>query len=94
MATNNQTPLLEVRNLKTYFYTEDGVVHAVDGVDFYVNSGEVLGIVGESGCGKSVTSLSIMRLISQPGKIFVKNSGNHKISPEKPITATPQKTAK
>ena len=69
MATNNQTPLLDVRNLKTYFYTEDGVVHAVDGVDFYVNSGEVLGIVGESGCGKSVTSLSIMRLISQPGKI-------------------------
>ena len=69
MATNNQTPLLEVRNLKTYFYTEDGVVHAVDGVDFYVNSGEVLGIVGESGCGKSVTSLSIMRLISAPGKI-------------------------
>ena len=69
MATNNQSPLLEVRNLKTYFYTEDGVVHAVDGVDFYVNSGEVLGIVGESGCGKSVTSLSIMRLISAPGKI-------------------------
>ncbi len=69
MINDNQTPLLEVRNLKTYFYTEDGVVHAVDGVDFYVNSGEVLGIVGESGCGKSVTSLSIMRLISQPGKI-------------------------
>ena len=68
MATNNQTPLLEVRNLKTYFYTEDGVVRAVDGVDFYVNSGEVLGIVGESGCGKSVTSLSIMRLISQPDR--------------------------
>jgi len=69
VATNNQTPLLEVRNLKTYFYTEDGVVHAVDGVNFEVNNGEVLGIVGESGCGKSVTSLSIMRLISQPGKI-------------------------
>jgi oligopeptide/dipeptide ABC transporter ATP-binding protein len=69
VATNNQTPLLEVRNLKTYYYTEDGVVHAVDGVSFEVNSGEVLGIVGESGCGKSVTSLSIMRLISQPGKI-------------------------
>lgn len=65
----NQKPLLEVKNLKTYFYTEDGVVHAVDGVDFYVNPGEVLGIVGESGCGKSVTSLSIMRLISAPGKI-------------------------
>ncbi|MBE0670270.1 MAG: ABC transporter ATP-binding protein, partial [Anaerolineales bacterium] len=69
VATNNQKPLLEVRNLKTYFYTEDGVVHAVDGVNFEVNNGEVLGIVGESGCGKSVTSLSIMRLISQPGKI-------------------------
>jgi oligopeptide/dipeptide ABC transporter ATP-binding protein len=69
LATDNQNPLLEVRNLKTYFYTEDGVVKAVDGVDFYVNPGEVLGIVGESGCGKSVTSLSIMRLISVPGKI-------------------------
>lgn len=68
--SESNTPLLEVKNLKTYFYTEDGVVHAVDGVDFYVNSGEVLGIVGESGCGKSVTSLSIMKLISQPGKII------------------------
>jgi oligopeptide/dipeptide ABC transporter ATP-binding protein len=62
-------PLLEVKNLKTYFYTEDGVVRAVDGVDFEIYPGEVLGIVGESGCGKSVTSLSIMRLISIPGKI-------------------------
>jgi oligopeptide/dipeptide ABC transporter ATP-binding protein len=68
VAENNK-PLLEVKNLKTYFYTEDGVVHAVDGVDFHVNQGEVLGIVGESGCGKSVTSLSIMRLISMPGRI-------------------------
>ncbi len=62
-------PLLEVKNLKTYFYTEDGIVRAVDGVDFEVYPGEVLGIVGESGCGKSVTSLSIMRLIGVPGKI-------------------------
>lgn len=62
-------PLLEVKNLKTYFYTEDGTVRAVDGVDFEIYPGEVLGIVGESGCGKSVTSLSIMRLISVPGKI-------------------------
>jgi oligopeptide/dipeptide ABC transporter ATP-binding protein len=62
-------PLLEVKNLKTYFYTEDGVVRAVDGVDFEVYPGEVLGLVGESGCGKSVTSLSIMRLISAPGKV-------------------------
>ena len=61
--------LLEVKNLKTYFYTEDGVVKAVDGVDFTVGRGEVLGLVGESGCGKSVTSLSIMRLIGIPGKV-------------------------
>jgi len=66
---STQKPLLQVKNLKTYFYTEDGVVHAVDGVDFSIYPGEVLGIVGESGCGKSVTSLSIMRLISAPGKI-------------------------
>jgi oligopeptide/dipeptide ABC transporter ATP-binding protein len=66
---NNNKPLLEVKGLKTYFYTEDGVVRAVDGVNFEVYPGEVLGLVGESGCGKSVTSLSIMRLISKPGKI-------------------------
>ncbi|MGE5124570.1 MAG: ABC transporter ATP-binding protein, partial [Acidobacteriaceae bacterium] len=63
------TPLLEVRNLKTYFFTEDGVVKAVDGVDFSVSRGEVLGLVGESGCGKSVTSLSIMCLIGVPGRV-------------------------
>jgi oligopeptide/dipeptide ABC transporter ATP-binding protein len=68
--SNDNNKLLEVKNLKTYFYTEDGVVKAVDGVDFHVNSGEVLGLVGESGCGKSVTALSIMRLITQPGKIL------------------------
>lgn len=67
MSTNK--PLLEVKNLKTYFYTEDGVVRAVDGVNFEVYPGEVLGLVGESGCGKSVTSLSIMRLISKPGRV-------------------------
>ncbi|MDF2626173.1 MAG: oligopeptide transporter ATP-binding protein [Symbiobacteriaceae bacterium] len=62
--------LVDIRNLKTYFYTEDGVVPAVDGVDLYVKRGETLGVVGESGCGKSVTSLSVMRLIaSPPGKI-------------------------
>ncbi len=65
---SNSKPLLEVKNLKTYFYTEDGVVRAVDGVSFEVYPGEVLGLVGESGCGKSVTSLSIMRLISKPGR--------------------------
>ncbi len=69
MEGNGKPPLLEVKNLKTYFYTEDGVVKAVDGVDFYVKEGEVLGLVGESGCGKSVTSFSIMRLVGVPGKI-------------------------
>ncbi len=61
--------ILEVKDLKTYFYTEDGVVKAVDGVDFSVNKGEVLGLVGESGCGKSVSSFSILRLVSPPGRI-------------------------
>jgi oligopeptide/dipeptide ABC transporter ATP-binding protein len=69
MASAETDLLLDVRNLKTYFYTEDGVVKAVDGVDFVVGRGEVLGLVGESGCGKSVTSLSIMRLVSLPGKV-------------------------
>lgn len=62
--------LVEVRNLRTHFFTEDGVVPAVDGVNLYIKRGETLGVVGESGCGKSVTSLSIMRLIpNPPGKI-------------------------
>jgi oligopeptide/dipeptide ABC transporter ATP-binding protein len=62
--------LLEVKNLRTYFYTDDGVARSVDGVDFDVDRGETLGLVGESGCGKSVSALSIMRLIPDPpGKI-------------------------
>ena len=61
--------LLEVRGLRTSFHTTDGVVRAVTGVDFHVDRGEVLGLVGESGCGKSVTSLSILRLIVPPGRI-------------------------
>lgn len=69
MVDRNQQPLLEVKNLKTYFFTEDGVVKAVDGVDFVVYPGEVLGLVGESGCGKSVSSFSIMRLVGPPGKV-------------------------
>jgi len=66
-AKNNY--LLKVKGLKTYFFTEEGVVKAVDGVDFTLAPGEVLGIVGESGCGKSVTSMSLLRLISPPGEI-------------------------
>lgn len=62
--------ILEVNGLKTSFFTDDGEVPAVDDIDFYIREGEVLGIVGESGCGKSVTSLSIMGLVpSPPGKI-------------------------
>jgi oligopeptide/dipeptide ABC transporter ATP-binding protein len=70
VAKTDKKPLLEVKNLKTHFFTEDGVVHAVDGVDFVVYPGEILGLVGESGCGKSVASLSIMRLVSSPGKVL------------------------
>ncbi|HRJ43827.1 MAG TPA: ABC transporter ATP-binding protein [Caldilineaceae bacterium] len=62
-------PLLEINGLKTFFYTEDGVVKAVNGVDFAIRPGEVMGLVGESGSGKSVTSLSIMRLLGGSGKI-------------------------
>ncbi|WP_335872496.1 ABC transporter ATP-binding protein [Bacillus sp. 2205SS5-2] len=66
----NQTPLLKVEKLKTSFFTDDGEVPAVDSISFDIYPGEILGIVGESGCGKSVTSLSVMGLIpSPPGKI-------------------------
>jgi oligopeptide/dipeptide ABC transporter ATP-binding protein len=61
--------LLDVRDLHTSFKTSDGVVRAVDGVDFHVDRGEILGLVGESGCGKSVTSLSLMGLVAKPGKV-------------------------
>ena len=61
--------LLDVRGLRTSFHTTDGVVRAVDGIDFHVNRGEIMGLVGESGCGKSVTSLSIMRLVAPPGRV-------------------------
>jgi oligopeptide transport system ATP-binding protein len=61
--------LLEVKQLQTHFYTRSGIAKAVEGVSFSLNEGETLGLVGESGCGKSVTSLSIMRLIDHPGKI-------------------------
>jgi len=66
----SQTPVLDVKQLQTTFFSTDGEIPAVDQISFSVNKGEILGIVGESGCGKSVTSLSIMKLIPQPpGKI-------------------------
>ena len=65
-------PLLEIEDLRTYFFTRDGIVRAVDGVSLGVKRGETLGVVGESGCGKSVTALSVLRLIaSPPGRIVM-----------------------
>ena len=63
------SPLLQINDLKTYFFTQDGTVKAVDGVTFSIDDGRTLGVVGESGCGKSVTAMSILRLISRPGRI-------------------------
>jgi oligopeptide/dipeptide ABC transporter ATP-binding protein len=84
-SSSRDTTLLQVRDLKTYFFTEDGVVKAVDGVDFSVKRGEIFGLVGESGCGKSVSALSILRLIDRPGKIvggevFFAGTALHKLS--------------
>jgi oligopeptide/dipeptide ABC transporter ATP-binding protein len=62
--------LVDVKDLQTYFFTDDGVVKAVDGISFTIRRGEVVALVGESGCGKSVASLSIMRLIDKPGRII------------------------
>lgn len=69
MSSTQNQPLLEVRDLKTYFFTDGGAVPAVDGVSLTLNRGKTIGIVGESGCGKTVMSLSIMRLIASPGRI-------------------------
>ncbi len=69
IKNSGRDTLLEIRGLRTYFFTEDGVVKAVDGVDIHVERGETLGIVGESGCGKSVTMFSVMGLIGAPGEV-------------------------
>lgn len=69
VSESGANTILQVNNLKTYFFVEDGLVKAVDGIDFYVESGEVLGLVGESGCGKTVTSLSVIGLVGEPGKV-------------------------
>ena len=80
--------LIQVNDLHTNFYTDEGVVKAVDGVDLSVRKGETLGLVGESGCGKSVTALSIMRLIQQPpgriekGQILFENRDLLRMSEE------------
>ncbi len=65
------TPLLHIKSLKTYFYTQEGIARAVDGMDMRIRPGKTLGVIGESGCGKSVSALSVMRLIPQPpGRII------------------------
>lgn len=69
MMDTQQTPILSVRNLKTYFLLDEGTVRAVDGISFDVFPGQVVGIVGESGCGKSVTIKSVLRIIEKPGRI-------------------------
>ena len=63
------TPLLRVEDLRTQFFTSRGVVHAVDGISFEVNRGETVAVVGESGCGKTMTAFSILRLVPDPGRI-------------------------
>lgn len=80
--------LLEVKNLETHFPTRAGLVKAVNDVSFYVNEGELLGLVGESGCGKSITALSVMRLISEPGKIV---GGSIKFKGEELTTASAER---
>ncbi|OEH91398.1 ABC transporter ATP-binding protein [Bacillus solimangrovi] len=82
----SKSPVLDVQGLRTTFFTDDGEVPAVDNVDFHINEGEILGIVGESGCGKSVTSLSVMGLVPSPpgkivgGKILFKDEDLTKVS--------------
>lgn len=68
MTEKNDQPLLDVKELQTYFFTEEGVIKAVDGVDLHVNRGEILGLVGESGCGKTVAMLSVLQLVGVPGR--------------------------
>ena len=69
-ASGTDTKLLELKELQTYFFTDDGILPSVDGVSYTIHEGETLGVVGESGSGKSVTALSILQLIPQPpGKI-------------------------
>ena len=69
MATNSTHPILSVQDLKTYYYQDEGVVRAVDGASFDLYAGKTLGIVGESGCGKSVTARSILRIVEESGRI-------------------------
>src|SRR5881227_3892853 len=68
-ATMADVPLISIRNLKTYFFPDEGIVKAVDGASFDIPRGKTIGIVGESGCGKSVTARSMLRIVERPGRI-------------------------
>lgn len=89
MAENNNEKILEVKNLRTYFYVKEGVVKAVDGLSYYVRKGECVGLVGESACGKSVSAMSLLRLIPYPpgviegGEILFKGEDLLKASEER-----------
>ena len=76
--------LLDVKNLKTYFFLDEGTVRAVDGVDFAIKRGQTLGVVGESGCGKSVTARSILRIVPRPGRIVEGEITLHRVVEAKP----------
>ena len=69
MASTHQEPLLKISGLKTVFPTDDGIVHAVNDVSFSIARGQTVGVVGESGCGKSITGLSLLQLVPSPGRI-------------------------
>src|SRR6266516_6193231 len=94
VRSNGHVPLLSVRDLKTYFFADEGVTRAVDGASFDVHPGRTLGIVGESGCGKSVTARSILRIVERPGRIvdgqilLQRDSGNGQ-APEIDLTRLP-----
>jgi len=85
---NTNKKLLEVNNLKTYFYQEDGIVKAVDDISFHIDKGETIGIVGESGCGKSITSLSVLRLVPRNKGKIAGGTIKYYIDGENPIDIT------
>src|SRR3954452_21326820 len=71
MAANEAAPLLDIRGLKTHFKTDDGIVQAVDGVDLTIHRGETVGVVGESGCGKTETAMAVLQRIPMPPGMIV-----------------------
>ncbi|MBI5302677.1 MAG: ABC transporter ATP-binding protein [Chloroflexi bacterium] len=83
MTIANNT-LIEIKNLKTYFFLDEGTVRAIDGVDFSIPRGQILGVVGESGCGKSVTARSILRIVPKPGRIVEGEITLHRTADSRP----------